>query len=32
VLGVAGLRWLGCSGFCDLISMGFHFMGLDFGG
>ena len=29
VLGVARLWWLGCSGFYDLRSMGFDFMGFD---
>ena len=29
MLGVAGLQWLGCSGFCDLISVGFDFVGFD---
>ena len=28
-LGVARLRWLGCSGFCDLIFVGFDFLGFD---
>ena len=29
VLGVVRLRWLGCSGFCDLIYVGFNFVSFD---
>ena len=29
MLGMAGLWCLGYNGFCDLISMGFDFMGFD---
>ena len=29
VLGVARLRWLSYSGFCDFIFVGFDFMGFD---